>query len=379
MKICIVTHKVVKGDGQGRVNYEVACEALAQGHELILVASEIDDHLHQNQQVTWVRIPVEGWPSALLRNLKFSYQSSRWLRRHRQEFDVLKINGNITDVGATINAVHFVHSAWLKNAYNPTHQRHRWFDPKSAYQRLYTTLNAHWEKKAFQKADALVAVSRQVEQELLDIGVKDNHVKTIVNGVDLNEFCPGPADRAQLGLPTQRVLALFVGDIKTPRKNLDTVLQALTQVNGLHLIVVGSTDKSPYPQLAKTLGLADRVHFLGYRRDVAQIMKAVDFFVFPSRYEACSLVLLEAMASGLPIITAQSAGGSELVNNRCGIVLQNPDSVRPLAEAMEKLTYDTPLCREMGQSARAVAEDHSWKTMAQQYLALALSHSKSSL
>ena len=376
MKICIVTHKLVKGDGQGRVNYEVACEALAQGHELILVAGDIADHLSQNPQVTWVRISVDSWPSALLRNLMFSYQSSRWLQLHRQKFDVLKINGNISDVRSTINAVHFVHSAWLKNTYNPTHQRRCWLSPKNAYQRLYTTLNAHWEKKAFQKSETLVAVSRQVEQELLEIGVKQNQVKTIINGVDLNEFCPGPADRYQLGLPLQQVLALFVGDIKTPRKNLDTVLQALTQVQNLHLIVVGSTEKSPYPQLAKTLNIANRVHFLGFRRDVAQIMKAVDFFVFPSRYEACSLVLLEAMASGLPIITAQSAGGSELVDHRCGIVLENPDDVVQLAEAMEKLAYDASVCHTMGQSARLIAEDHSWTTMAQQYLDLALSHSK---
>ncbi len=376
MKICIVTHKLVKGDGQGRVNYEIACEALAQGHELILIASDIADHLSQNPQVIWVRISVGSWPSALLKNLVFSYQSSRWLQRHCQKFDVLKINGNITDVRSTINAVHFVHSAWLKNTYNPTHQRRYWFSPKNAYQRLYTTLNAHWEKKAFQKSATLVAVSRQVEQELLEIGVEQNQVKTIINGVDLNEFCPGPADRRQLGLPPQQVLALFVGDIKSPRKNLDTVLQALTQVQNLHLIVVGSTEKSPYPQLAKTLNITDRVHFLGFRRDVAQIMKAVDFFVFPSRYEACSLVLLEAMASGLPIITAQSAGGSELVDHRCGIVLENPDNVAQLAEAMEKLAYDASVCHTMGQSARIIAEDHSWTTMAQQYLDLALSYSK---
>jgi hypothetical protein len=58
------------------------------------------------------------------------------------------------------------------------------------------------------------------------------------------------------------------------------------------------------------LNVSDHVHFLGYRRDIPDLMRTANIFVFPSRYEACPLVLLEAMASGLPIVTAQTAGGS---------------------------------------------------------------------
>ncbi len=63
-------------------------------------------------------------------------------------------------------------------------------------------------------------------------------------------------------------LALFVGDIRSRRKNLELVLHALTEVRGLHLAVVGDTARSPYPAMAAELGVMDRVHFLGYRRDV---------------------------------------------------------------------------------------------------------------
>ena len=150
-------------------------------------------------------------------------------------------------------------------------------------------------------------------------------------------------------------------------KNLDTVLKSLVKVPNLHLAVVGSTERSPYPQMAATLGLSDRVHFTGFRRDIAKIMQAVDFFVFPSRYEACTLVLLEAMASGLPAITATSAGGAELVTPESGFVLSDSDDVDALAEAMKTLASSSSLRTQMGAAARAVAEQNTWVSKAQRY------------
>ncbi|WP_216455264.1 glycosyltransferase family 4 protein, partial [Arcanobacterium phocae] len=155
-------------------------------------------------------------------------------------------------------------------------------------------------------------------------------------------------------------LALFVGDIRTNRKNLDTVLRALVGVPDLHLAVGGSIAGSPYPALAERLGVSDRVHFLDFRRDVADLMKAADLFVFPSRYEACTLVLLEAMASGLPAITAISAGGSEIVTPDCGVVLTDSEDVGALTRAMAELARDPERRERMGRRAREIAEQHSW-------------------
>ena len=100
----------------------------------------------------------------------------------------------------------------------------------------------------------------------------------------------------------------------------------------------------------------------------SEIMKAADFFVFPSRYEACTLVLLEAIASGLPVITAITAGGAEAITPDCGIVLSDSEDTHVLAEALAKLTSDHNLRTQMGAAARKVAERHSWSTIARQYL-----------
>ena len=367
MKICIVNHKVKKGYGQGRVNYEIVKAAANRGYEITLLASEVAAYIKEYPGLKCIYIPVKSIPTELLRNLFFAQQSTNWLRKNRSSFDVNKVNGAITNTQAHVNAVHFVHSSWLQS---PAHICRTRRDLYGAYQWLYTAANAIWEKQSFQQARLIVAVSEKVKQELVTLGIPATKIRTITNGVDLQEFTPGNSSRTQLGLPEDVTLALFAGDIRTSRKNLDTILYALLQVPNLHLAVVGSTEGSPFPGSATSLGLGDRVHFLGYRRDIAAIMQAADMFVFPSRYEACTLVLLEAMASGLPVITANTTGGAELVTPDSGIVLPDCNDIQSLSSAMSFLVNRPSLMKSMGKAARIVAEANSWKNMARTYLNL---------
>ncbi|MBM0741366.1 glycosyltransferase family 4 protein [Phormidium sp. CLA17] len=367
MKLCIVTAIVAKGNGQGRVNYEVAQEAIERGHQVTLVASSVAPDLYEHPQVQWVSIPAKRFPSALIREAIFSYKSARWLKQHQAEFDLIKVNGAITSASSDVNAVHFVHSAWLESNVNPDRGiRNR--NLHGLYHWLYSTLNTQWEAKAFRNTKVIIAVSEKVKQEIVRLGIPGESIQVVLNGVDLNEFYPGRVDRQALELPGNIPLALFAGDIRTPRKNLDTVLHALVQVPKLHLVVAAGVEKSPYPQLAEKLCVKERVHFIGYRRDIPKLMQAVDLFVFPSRYEACSLALLEAMASGLPVITAQTTGGSEIVTSDCGVVLSNPDDVQSLTEALNQLMDDPENLYQMGQAARKVAEQYSWQQQAKAYV-----------
>jgi glycosyltransferase involved in cell wall biosynthesis len=367
MKICFVTHVVVKGDGQGRVNYEVVNEALNRGHEITLIASRIDEKLSNHPKVRWIKIEVSKFPTVLLKNLIFSVMSSRWLQKHRSEFDIIQTNGAITSAMADVNAIHFVHSAWLQS---PAHISKGRRDLYGLYQWFYSNVNSYWEKKSFESSSVLVAVSEQVKQELIASGVSKDKVHVVLNGVDLEEFYQAEQDRTGISLPNDVTLAFFAGDIRSKRKNLDTVLKALVNVPELHLAVAGKTEGSPYPQMSEKLGVRDRVHFLGFRRDIADIMRAVDFFVFPSRYEACSLVMLEAMASGLPIITATTAGGAELITNDCGFVLSDPNSVEELILYLNVLTQHLDVRIQMGKQASSIANNYSWKRMADQYISI---------
>jgi glycosyltransferase involved in cell wall biosynthesis len=364
MKLCIVTENVIKRNGQGRVNYEIAWEALRRGHPVTLVANRVAPELEQNSQVNWIFIPVEGVPTQLLSGVSFAWRSANWLRRHRPTVDIVMANGGITWAQGDLILVPFVHSAWLRSPLHTSRVRRDFY---GAYQWLYTALNARWEKNAFHQAQVVVAVSHRVKKELLDIHVPEEKLQVIWCGVDLQEFSPGYSDRKKYDLPEQVPLALFVGDIRINRKNLDSVLRAMTRTPELHLAIMAAEDSS-YPQLAKELGLDTRIHFLEPQLPVSEVMRSVDFFVFPSRYEPYGLVVIEAMASGLPVITTVMTGAAEIVTPDCGIVLSDSEDIDALAKALSSLVHDPELRNRMGTAARTVAEQHSWTSMAQTYV-----------
>lgn len=365
MKLCIVTHKVAKGDGQGRVNYEVTQEALRRGHQVTVLASNVAESLQDQAGFSWVPISVAKIPTELLKNFWFANLSYWWLNAHSGEFDVVKVNGAITWANADVNAAHFIHSAWL---HSPAHVWQQRKDAYGLYQWFYTALNAYWEQRAFAQARQVVAVSAQVCNDLQTIGIASDRIQVIYNGVDTDEFYPGYGDRQALALPESVPLAIFVGDIRSSRKNLDSVLKALVNVSGLHLAVVGSINNSPYPALARELEVDERVHFLGYRQDTAALMRASDFLVFPSRYETFGLVVLEAMASGIPVITSAATPAAELLTADAGIVVSNPDDIPALVKEMLYLTHHPTQRQQMGVHARVIAEKHSWKQMAKCYV-----------
>ncbi|QGZ63481.1 glycosyltransferase family 4 protein [Paraburkholderia acidisoli] len=370
MRVAIVTHVVRHNDGQGRVNHEIARAALAEGFEVTLIASHVAPEMLAHPNVKWVSVkPSRWWPTNLLRQQVFALKSALWLRRHRSEYDVLHVNGFITWAHADVNTAHFVHGGWARSKYYPFGlTRGVW----SAYQFVYTRANAVLERWAYRRSRVIAAVSRKVADEIRDSGGDPvERLDVIYNGVDTRGFASAHADRAKFDLPAEAFLLLFVGDLRTPRKNLGTVLHALKQMpDHVHLAVAGYLPGSPYPELARELGIANRVHFLGLVSDMPTLMRSVDTYVFPSRYEAMSLSLLEAMAAGLPVVTARTAGGAEIITPECGIVLEDPDDVTALAHAVVALASDRTRRLAMGVAAADLAGQFGWARMAAQYIAL---------
>lgn len=365
MRIALLTHKVDFADGQGRVNYEIVMAALRQGHSVTVVAEYCSDEIANHPNGRFVRTRERHVPTQFLRNIYFAFKSGRWLREHRAEFDVVQANGFVTWEPADIVAVHFVHSAWLKNPYFPF----QWssFNPYKYYQRILTIFNGYFEKRAFREARMLVAVSGFTAGEVIATGIPAAKVVVVHNGVDVEDFHPGPGNRAEFGLPEDVPLALFVGDIKTTRKNLETVLHAMQSVPSLQLAVAGSVEGSPYPALATELKLSDRVHFIGKTTKIASLMRSVDFFVFPSRYEAHPLVLMEAMSSGLPVVVSGNFGAADYLGEG-GIVFEDPNDVATLSVIMDDLTKSAAKREWLGLAARQQALRMQWSQTAAGYL-----------
>lgn len=365
MKIAIVTHAFVENDGQGRVNFEVVRGLCAAGHEVTLIAAKVAPALLALPNVHWIEISHGPLPTNLLRNAWFSFGAARALEKLRGQVDLTVANGAITSAPVAVNAVHFVHSGWAASPYYDAGHGLR-----GIYQRLYTFVNATLEKRAFRRARHIIAVSGQVADEIAALNIPRAKITAIANGVDTDIFTPNSTDIASLNLPQGNVRALFVGDIMTRRKGLDTILAALPGIEDLSLVVVGRTQNSPYPKEVVAAGLSDRVTFLDFRRDIPAIMRACDVFVFPSRYEACSLVLLEALASGLPVITARTTGGAEFLDEAASIKLNDPEDIPALHAALERLATDPALRTQMAEQARACALSLTWEKMASQYIEL---------
>ena len=127
----------------------------------------------------------------------------------------------------------------------------------------------------------------------------------------------------------------------------------------IHLLVVGCASTAPFRRLAARLGLAEVVHFVGFVPDIRACYWSSDFFVLPTYYDPCSLVVLEALACGLPVITTACNGAGELMTDgREGTILTAPDALGELAGALDRMA-DDPTRRAMSAHASRLGRGQS--------------------
>ena len=161
-------------------------------------------------------------------------------------------------------------------------------------------------------------------------------------GVDLEKYRPDSAGRAEklaeLGLNGADTILVSVGELSV-RKNHEVVLRALAREQDHHyqyLICGLGPLKEQLDRLVEELGISDRVHFLGYRNDIAQILNIADIYVFPSLQEGLPVALMESMAAGKAAACSRIRGNTDLIEAKGG-VLFDPRSVDECADAIDKL------------------------------------------
>ena len=198
-------------------------------------------------------------------------------------------------------------------------------------------------------------------------GVPERALRVIYNGVDLERFHPrrradeGRRLRAEAGFAEDDRVVLFLGT-GYARKGLDRALRGLAAAAPgrpeLRLLVVGyDSGRASFEALATRLGVASRVRFLGGRRDAEACYAAADLYLLPTRYDPFASSSLEALASGLPVLTSAANGASELLSPAEGSVLARPDDPAELAGAL--LHWSEPgRARAAAPGARALAEKH---------------------
>ena len=188
-------------------------------------------------------------------------------------------------------------------------------------------------------------------------------VRLVPRGVKTEAFNPEvPARlhiRQQLGIPADAAVVGCVAHL-VPVKGHPTLLEAAARVPGIHLLIAGKPLDAEYTRslenLARSLEIQDRVHFLGGVQDIPGLLAEMDVFVLPTwgkwRMEGCPVALLEAMSSGRACIATDIPGSRDLVEpGRSGLIVP-PEDMDALAAALERLTSSLELRRRLGAGAR---------------------------
>ena len=215
----------------------------------------------------------------------------------------------------------------------------------------------------------ILAVSQEVKREILQTyGVPEDRIVVIYNGVDLHRFHPGNREKVRVkikqkwGIPPEAPLVLFVGS-GFLRKGLDRLIRGwgAASLRTVYLLVVGDDlHWNRYRQRAETHGQG-RIILTGRQSNIEDYFAAADIFAFPALQEAFSDVILEALASGVPVITTPIVGAAEQLKGplREGI-LANADDSR---EMEEKILWmlDRDRWPSLSTEARRIAENFTWK------------------
>jgi len=165
---------------------------------------------------------------------------------------------------------------------------------------------------------------------------------------------------------------LFVGN-EFDRKGLQTVIEALPSLSQypLHVRVAGNDNPRPYKRRAAELNVLDRLEFLGSVPAPEPLFMKAGALVFPTHYEPFGMVIIEAMAAGIPVITTRSAGAAEgLTDGVHGLFLDDPCSADELSQRMSAVLEDGALRETLSRNGRIAAERYDWSVIAAQHLDL---------
>jgi glycosyltransferase involved in cell wall biosynthesis len=234
---------------------------------------------------------------------------------------------------------------------------------------------------AARQGATMVAVSKDIQDFLVRLGL--GHVRLIPNGIDVERAAGGDRarGRAAMGLSGDVPLVGTVGNLY-PVKGHQVLLSAAARLDRrVHIAIAGrGGEEAALKRQAGELGLGDRLHLLGYREDVPDLLAAFDIYALPSFSEGQSLALIEAMAAGLPVAATAVGGNPEVMGEKEGKgergegpagLLVPPGDPEALGAALARLLADRPGARELGERARARARgEFSLEVMLGRYRAL---------
>ena len=355
--------------GGGAERYSIALvEELAARHEVHVFAQTI---AHDFPGVTYHRIPMPLERPRWINQLYFAWKT--W-RATRTGFDIVHSHENTWHGNVqTVHVLPVKHTLfvgkqgialalrWLKVLTSPRLLAYLWLENRRYAWAL--------KKRVVCASSSLKAVLQAMYPASAPM------LEVVTPGVDA---VPGRASaaqrtqaREQMGLPIEATMLLFVGN-DFVKKGLPALLQALAQLPAhTQLAVVGKAESElAMRKLAERLGLTARVHFLGSQRDMGSAYCAADALVHPTLEDAYGMVVLEAMAHGLPVVvsdTPYSGIAQDLRDGENVLLLKDPRDVSKIVAVLQWLINDADLVGDLSTRALVFAHAHSWERAAGLY------------
>lgn len=239
-----------------------------------------------------------------------------------------------------------------------------------------------WKLKLYAKLDAfllkffdhVVGVSKPVIEDMVSEGLVASGMTLVPNGIDTEKYKQSKnrtSLRQEFGLGEDAVVLATLSSL-TVEKGIDVAIEALAGINGqskkLTLLIVGDgPEREKLAQLVESYGLGESVIFAGRRKDVADILAAVDLFLLPSFVEGLPMALLEAMASGCAVIATSVGDVPDVVDSEVGKLIP-PRDIQSLKSALTEMLYDPEQLKHYGNVAQArIEQSFSSAAMADGY------------
>jgi glycosyltransferase involved in cell wall biosynthesis len=368
LKIAVLS-RVFSPSGGGAERYSVElAKVLALRHEVHVFAQEFSpaiDGIHLHHMPLWFKKP--RW----LNQLWFAYFT--W-QATKQGFDIVHSHENVwhgnvqtmhvkttkRDLLTSVKGGHIC-LRLIKIILSP---------------RLMTYLAFERARMAFSPLRAVVATSASLRLELQEEYPKSASIlHTVVPGVSQAGLQRDKATARQLlGLSVTGRKVLFVANDYV-RKGLTALLQALVLLpTDVALLVVGNPKQTPlFEQQAQSLGIISRVTFLGSLSNMAAAYQSADILIHPTLEDSFAMVVLEAMANGVPVVVSDKpycGFSSELCNGQDAVLLSNPRDSAALAQAALAVLETEPLRLNLVRYGLLLSQKYSWEKVAQAYEAI---------
>jgi UDP-glucose:(heptosyl)LPS alpha-1,3-glucosyltransferase len=355
LKIAFVVHDYYLGAGHSRYVVELATRFAAE-HEVHIFANRFD--LDPLPGMIFHQVPAWRF-TAITSILSFFFCSVFAIQG---KFDVIHSQGLCTPRFCNVLTAHVCGDAW--------YAARRRFNRLSFKDYIFSNWVNTLERWLFRysKSSSVIAISRRVQDDLIRWYQCRSDISVIYHGVDIDHFRPAkyipclPALRTRLERQTGNFIALYIGDL---RKGGECAIRAVAECASVTLVCVSRSRPGPYRALTEELGIADRVCLEPASSNVDHYYAAADCFLFPTSYDAFGMVISEAMAMGLPVITTTEAGAAEWIEEGVsGLLVAKPDDHSTFARHIRMLRSDKQLCTRISRAARAVAEEHAWDAVA---------------